>query len=47
MFIRLATGLVVMQGDSCSECRGFKSQHRILDGYFSKNCNVLLVQNIK
>ena len=28
-------GLVVMGGDSCSEGRGFKSQHRILDGHFS------------
>ena len=28
-------GLVVMGGDSCSEGRGFESQHRILDGHFS------------
>ena len=26
---------MVMGGDSCSEGRGFKSQHRILDGHFS------------
>ena len=36
MFIRLATGLVVMGGDSHSEGRGFESQHRILDGHFSQ-----------
>ena len=35
MFIRLATGLVVMGGDSCSEGDGFESQHHILDGNFS------------
>ena len=28
-------GLVVMEGDSCSEGRGFKSKHYILDGHFS------------
>ena len=28
-------GLVVMEGDSCSEGRGFESQHHILDGHFS------------
>ena len=28
-------GLVVMELDSCSEVHGFKSRHRILDGYFS------------
>ena len=28
-------GLVVVGGDSCSECRGFKSQLCILDGHFS------------
>ena len=27
-------GLMVMGGDSCSDGRGFKSQHRILDGHF-------------
>ena len=27
-------GLVVVGGDSCSNGRGFKSQHRILDKYF-------------
>ena len=26
---------MVMGGDSCSEGRGFESQHHILDGYFS------------
>ena len=35
MFIRLATGLVVMGGDSCSKGCEFKSRHRILDGHFS------------
>ena len=35
MFIRLATGLVVMGGDSCSEGCGFESQYYILDGRFS------------
>ena len=28
-------GLVVMGGDSCSEDRGFDSQHHILDGRFT------------
>ena len=32
-FIRLATGLVVMVGDSCPEGQWFKSQHHILDGH--------------
>ena len=27
-------GLAVMGGDSCSEGRGFESQHRILDEHF-------------
>ena len=27
-------GLVVTAGDSCPECRGLESQHRILDGHF-------------
>ena len=36
-------GLVVMGGESCSEGRGFESQHRILVGHFftyicCKNC---------
>ena len=40
-------GLVVMGGDSCSNGRGFKSQHCILDVHFfificGKNCNVCL-----
>ena len=40
-------GLVVMGGDSISECRGFESQYRILNGHFfplicCKNCNVYL-----
>ena len=26
---------MVMGGDPCSEGRGFKSRHRILDGHFS------------
>ena len=29
-------GLVIMGGDSCSEGCGFESQHRILDGHFSR-----------
>ena len=29
-------GLVVMGWDSCSEGRGFESQHHILDGHFSR-----------
>ena len=33
MFIRLATGLVVMGGDSCTEGRGFESRRCILDGH--------------
>ena len=42
---RHVPGLVVMGGDSCPECRGFESQHRILDGqcftnFGSINCNV-------
>ena len=28
-------GLLVMGGDSCTEGRGFKSLHHILDGHFS------------
>ena len=38
-------GLVVMGGGSCTEGRGFESQHGKLDGYhifFCKNCNVCL-----
>ena len=27
-------GLVVMGGDSCSECRGFEFRHHTLDGHF-------------
>ena len=27
-------GLVVMGGDSCTEGRGFQSQHLLLDGHF-------------
>ena len=33
-FIRLATGVVVMGGDSCSKSHGFESRHCILDGHF-------------
>ena len=38
---------MVMGRDSHSECRGFESRHRILDGHFftyycCKNCNVCL-----
>ena len=45
-FIRLATGLLVMGGDSCSKGREFESRHRIPTGwtFFTiiccKNCNV-------
>ena len=40
-------GLVVMGGDSCTEGRGFDSQHCILDGHCGtficcKNCHVCL-----
>ena len=35
-FIRLATGLVVMGGDSCSKGREFESRNHILDGHFSQ-----------
>ena len=34
LFIRLATGLVVMGGDSCAKGLEFKSRHHILDGHF-------------
>ena len=33
MFIRLATGLVVIGGDLCSKGHGFESWHHILDGH--------------
>ena len=47
MFIRLATGLVVMGGDSCSKGHEFESQRQILDGHYftlicCKNCIVWL-----
>ena len=41
-FIRLATGLVVMGGDSRSECCGFESQRLKLDGH----CSHVFVVNI-
>ena len=31
---------MVVGGDSCSEGRGFESQHRILDGHFLHICCV-------
>ena len=34
MFIRLATGLVVIGGGSCSKGHEFKSRYHILDGHF-------------
>ena len=37
-------GLVVKGGDSCSRGRGYKLQHRILDGNFQIN---LLIVKIK
>ena len=44
-------GLLVLDGDSCSESRGFKSHLCILDGHFShvccKNCNVFLKRQRK
>ena len=36
-------GLVVMGGDSCSEGRGFESQHHILDGHVS---HLFVVKNV-
>ena len=47
VFMGGSPGLVVMGGDSCSEGRGFESQHHILCGNFShifvvKICNVCL-----
>ena len=38
---------MVVEGDLCPECRGFESQHCLLDGHFytyicCKNCNVCL-----
>ena len=47
MFIRLATGLVVMGGDSCSKGHEFESLRQILDGHYftlicCKNCIVWL-----
>ena len=45
MFIRLATGLVVMGQVSCSEGRGIESRHLILDGHFFTDicCKIVLV----
>ena len=40
-------GLVVMGGDSCSEGRGFKSRHYILDGHCCKNCNDVCLKKPK
>ena len=34
---------MVMGGDSCPEGRGFKSQHRILDGHFSHKFVVKII----
>ena len=31
----IVNDLVLMEGDSCSEGRGFESQHCILNGHFS------------
>ena len=44
--------LVVMGRDSCSKVRGFESQHRILDGqfskcFFSKKCNDVCLKRPK
>ena len=39
----VSPGLVVMGRDSHSEGRGFESQHRILDGYFS---HIFVVKNV-
>ena len=43
---------MVMGGDSCSEGRGFESQHSILDGHFltyicCKNCNDVCLKRPK
>ena len=42
-----SSGLVVIGGDSCSEGCGFKSQHRLLDGYFSQIDVCLKIPKIK
>ena len=52
MFIRLAAGIVVIIGHSCSEGRRFEFQHRLLDGHFfslicSKICDVCFVEKTK
>ena len=51
MFIRLANGLAVMEGVTCSEGRGFKSWHHLLDGYFfiyncCKKCNDVCLKRL-
>ena len=38
-----SSGLVIMGGDSCSDGCGFKSQHCILDGHFSRAFVVKIV----
>ena len=35
LFIRLATGLVVVEEDKCSRGHEFESQHRVLFAHFS------------
>ena len=38
--------LVVNRGGSCSEGRGFESQHRILNGYFFHKLVVIFLTEI-
>ena len=38
-----SSGLVVIGGDLCPEGCGFKSQHHLLDGYFSHKLVVKIV----
>ena len=52
LFIKLATGLVVMGDNSCSRVCGFESRRHLLDGHFftlicCKNCNVCLNRSKK
>ena len=44
VFIRLATGLVVMDDNSCSKGRGFESRHRILDGHLDIYSHLFVVK---
>ena len=51
-FSKSCPGLVVMEGDSCSEGRGFESRNCVLDGHFftyicCKNCNDVCLKRSK